>query len=102
MILYNITVIIDESISDQWLDWIQNDHLPEIMATELFESFRLLKVLDSPNEGVTYCIQLIVENEEKYGRYLRKFEPQFRSQHINKFGNSLVIFPSAMEFIAHI
>ncbi|WP_122876646.1 DUF4286 family protein, partial [Pseudomonas viridiflava] len=69
MLLYNVTLILEESAADEWLQWMQETHIPEVMATGMFVSNRLLKVLDSPNEGVTYCTQYVAESMENYDQY---------------------------------
>jgi hypothetical protein len=63
MLLYNVTLIIEEDIAAEWLKWMKEIHIPEVMETGKFVSNRLLKVLDSPNEGVTYCAQYVAETQ---------------------------------------
>jgi hypothetical protein len=99
MILYNITVIIDESIHDQWLQWIEAHHIPDILATGMFISSRLLKVLDSPNEGITYCMQFISEDLDKYNQYKDHFSTTLRTEHEKMFEGKFVSFRTLMEFI---
>ena len=36
MIIYNVTVSIDKEIEKQWLDWMKNTHIPDVMNTALF------------------------------------------------------------------
>ena len=36
MIIYNITIKVDWSIAEEWLKWMQEKHLPEILATGCF------------------------------------------------------------------
>ena len=87
MILYNITIIIEESIQDRWLEWMNTEYIPGINATNLFASNRMLKVLDSPNEGVTYCLQFIADDFGKYKDYQENFAPQFENKQHQKFEN---------------
>ena len=44
MIIYNVTVNIEDSIHDEWLKWIKN-HIPQVLATGKFIDARLTKVL---------------------------------------------------------
>ena len=44
MIIYNVTVNIDDSIADQWLAWIK-EHIPQVLATGKFTDAKLTKVL---------------------------------------------------------
>jgi hypothetical protein len=66
MLLYNVTVIIEDASAEDWLQWMQEVHIPEVMATGMFVSSRLLRVIGSPNEGVTYCTQYVAQSMEDY------------------------------------
>jgi hypothetical protein len=100
MILYNVTTILDEGIQQEWLSWMKEQHIPEVMATSCFVSSRMLKVLDSPNEGVTYCVQYIADTMDNYNDYLQKYAPALRSSFPASFADKFVIYRSLMEFIA--
>jgi len=90
MLLYNVTLILDETVTEEWLQWMQEIHIPEVMATNLFVSHRLLKVLDSPNEGVTYCAQYVAESEEEYNQYQEIHAPELQAKLNQKFENKFV------------
>ncbi|MEG0918279.1 MAG: DUF4286 family protein, partial [Myroides sp.] len=45
MIIYNVTINIDESVHEQWLNWMQTKHIKEMLNTGCFKSARLVKVL---------------------------------------------------------
>ncbi len=38
MILYNVTVALDPAIETEWLAWMQQEHIPEVMATGCFDT----------------------------------------------------------------
>src|SRR4051812_3831691 len=99
MILYNVTVIIVDSIQAEWLDWIEGQHIPAVMETGLFVSSRLLKVLDSPNEGTTYCMQFIAESFEQFDLYKKQFSSLLETDHNEKFKGYSVTFSTLMEFV---
>ena len=99
MILYNVTVILEESSEKEWLKWMQEVHIPEVMATNCFTSNRILKVIDSPNEGATYCIQYIAENQAVYEKYKAQFAPALQAATLRKFENKFVAYRSLMEFV---
>lgn len=99
MILYNITVIIDEGIESEWLNWINQTFIPNAMSTNLLASSRLLKVLDSPNEGVTYCLQFVADNIGNYNDFKNLHAAEILDAHALEFKNKSVFFSSVMEFI---
>ncbi len=99
MILYNVTIIVEEGAHQEWLAWMQDIHIPEVMATGCFASQRLLRVLDSPNEGVTYCAQYIADTLEQYHNYRDNFAPALQADLAQKFENKYVAFRTLMEFV---
>ncbi|MBE5321355.1 DUF4286 family protein [Pedobacter sp. MR2016-19] len=100
MFLYNVTLILEDAAAEEWLQWMQDVHIPEVMATGLFVSNRLLKVVDSPNEGVTYCTQYVVETLDNYNKYQETFAPALQAELNERFKNRFVAYRSLMEFVA--
>jgi hypothetical protein len=100
MLLYNVTFIIEDSAADAWLHWMQETHVPEVLATGLFVSNRLLKVIDSPNEGVTYCSQYVAQTMEDYDNYQARFAPALQEDLNTRFKDKFVAFRTLMEYIA--
>jgi hypothetical protein len=99
MILYNITVIIEEEIEAGWLDFINHTFVPDALASNLLISNRILRVIDSPNEGITYCLQFISDNLENYTQFKDSYASQLFDAHALKFKNQAVFFSTIMEFI---
>ena len=99
MFLYNVTLILEDAAAEEWLQWMQEIHIPEVMATGMFVSNRLLKVVDSPNEGVTYCTQYVADSLENYNQYQEVFAPALQADLNEKFKNRFVAYRSLMEFV---
>jgi hypothetical protein len=99
MILYNITVIIDDAIESDWLNWINNTFVPEALSSNLLVSNRILRVLDSPNEGKTYCLQFIADSVQDYQLFQTNHAAALLEAHAQQFKNQSVFFSTTMEFI---
>jgi len=99
MFLYNVTLILDDAAAEEWLQWMQEIHIPEVLATGMFVSNRLLKVVDSPNEGVTYCVQYIAETLENYNEYQKTYAPVLQEKLNEKFKNRFVAYRTLMEYV---
>jgi hypothetical protein len=99
MFLYNVTLILDDAAAEEWLQWMQDVHIPEVMATGMFVSNRLLKVVDSPNEGVTYCAQYVAETMDHYNKYQEVFAPALQAELNERYKNRFVAYRSLMEFV---
>lgn len=99
MVLYNLTIIIEESINEEWYHWIKNVFIPKISSTNLFISHRVLRVLQSPNEGITYCIQFVAESSVQFDEFSSLHAPAIMNLHTQKFENKYVSFSSLMEYM---
>jgi len=99
MIVYNETVIVDEAIHRQWLSWMQQQYIPRVMATGHFSRYTMLNVLDSPNEGVTYCVQYFADSHNEYAKFAEAHLPQLQALHLQQFENQFVLFNTLMQTV---
>jgi hypothetical protein len=100
MIIYNITIKIEASIADQWLQWMKEEHLNEMMNTGLFSDYRMCKLMEQDDaEGVTYVIQYHTDSIENYQSYLSEHAAKMRQKGLSKFADKMVAFRTVMEVI---
>ncbi|WP_428328456.1 DUF4286 family protein [Mucilaginibacter sp.] len=99
MIIFNDTVIVEEAIHDKWLAWVKEIHIPAVMATGYFQSYQILNVIDSPNEGVTYCVQYYAETIEHFNKFYNQHLHQLQALHNQEFENQFVIFNTLMKTV---
>jgi|SRR6185312_1926426 len=100
MIIFNDTVIVEEAIHLKWLNWIQEVHIPAVMATGCFNSYQILNVIDSPNEGVTYCIQYHTDSLESFNQFYTKHLHRLQALHNHEFENQFVLFNTLMKTVS--
>jgi hypothetical protein len=100
MILYNVTIKVHNSIHNEWLQWLKDEHVPDIMQTECFSNFKILRLLEIDEaEGPTYAIQYFAESEALYNLYLEKFSKQMRDNSFAKWGDKFIAFRSVMQIV---
>ncbi|HRE62565.1 MAG TPA: DUF4286 family protein [Ferruginibacter sp.] len=100
MIIYNVTIKIAAPIHEDWLHWLQQEHVPEVLATGCFEKAtvtRLLEIDDS--EGPTYAVQYLAASKAMYNKYIEKFSEGLRKKSFNKWGNQFIAFRSLMQIV---
>ena len=101
MIIYNFTINIEESISKDWLCWMQKTHIPEVMKTGMFVSAKMTRVMVKEQMGgITYSIQYSCESKSKLDEYQVQFEPKLQQKHIQKFQGKFVVFRTLLEVIS--
>lgn len=99
MVIYNVTLILDEGTEHEWLQWMKETHIPDVMATGCFIDKQMLKVTDSPNEGATYCMQYTARTMEAYEDYRQNFAPRLQESLNTQFAGKFVAYRSLMEQI---
>lgn len=100
MIIYNVTINIDESAHDQWLNWMQTKHIKEIIATGCFTSARLVKVLvDEEMGGVTYSAQYFAPSKEALEDYKANHAPRLQQEGLQLFADKMLAFRTDLEII---
>ncbi len=98
MVLYNVTIKINHDAEQEWLQWMKNEHIPELMSTGLFVDSKLFRLLDVDDaEGVTYAAQYFCKNMEDYKSYISAYSAAMRAKGIEKFGDRFVAFRTIME-----
>jgi hypothetical protein len=100
MIIYNVTVNIDNSVHEEWLSWMKSSHIPDLMRTGMFLENRILRVLgDEDSGGVTYSVQYTLENMEKFRQYEDIYAPAFRGEFNNRYKDKFVAFRTLLESV---
>lgn len=100
MLLYNITYLVPEDISDKWLTWMKEEHIPEIMGTNLFEKNTLLRLINvDEQDGITFALQLFIFSELKFDEYEKKFAPALRSETKQVWGEQILSFRTLMHIV---
>ncbi len=100
MLLYNVTVGIDKDAEAEWIDWMKNVHIPNVMKTGMFLSCRMFKVLHDQEDGtVSYSVQYFAKSIDEIQQYLEVFAPALIEQHRQKFHNRHVAFRTLLEEI---
>jgi hypothetical protein len=100
MYIYNVTVKVDWSIHDAWLQWMKEEHMKEVTGTGCFTHHRLLRLLDvDDSDGPTYAAQYFAESKAACNKYLEVYAPALRTKGTDKWGNRFVAFRSLMEVV---
>lgn len=100
MIIYNVTLKLAHEIVDEWVAWMKETHMPELMQTGLFTENRLYRLLEQDEEdGVTYIAQYYCSSMNEYRQYIAQHAPAMREKGLNKFGNKFIAFRTVMEAV---
>ena len=100
MLIYNVTAKVDWSIHDEWVKWMLNEHLPEMVNTGCFMNSKLLRLLEvDENEGPTYAAQYFAGNKVDYDRYIKEYAGSVRKKYTEKWGDRVIAFRTVMQVV---
>ncbi|MEO1050330.1 MAG: DUF4286 family protein [Bacteroidota bacterium] len=101
MILYNVTIGVDQDIEGEWLQWIKAKHIPDVMETGMFIEYKIFKVLSQENEGsVSYSIQYFAETVDNVVKYLDEYAPPIIEEHRKRYREKHVAFRTLLEEVS--
>jgi len=99
MIIYNVTVNIDNDVREEWLQWMKSKHIPDVMNTGHFLEYKICRVLVEEEQGTTYSIQYTCANMNDLEDYKSKHAPRLQKDVADKYGDKLVAFRTLLEVI---
>jgi len=99
-IMYNVTVAIDPQIEQEWVRWMIDVHIPDVLKTGKFLSHSMQKVLGSEEEaGVTYAIQYIAVDMATFQSYQTEDATGLQAAHKAKYEGKYAAFRTLMQVV---
>lgn len=100
MYLYNVSVSVNLDIEDDWLQWMKEEHIPEVMETGYFLGHEIFRVLlNREDDSVTYSIQYRFSEMKDLQFYQAKEAPALQAKHLERYKDKCVAFRSVLEKI---
>ena len=98
MYTYNVTISIDKTIEAEWVQWMKNEHIPKVLATGMFSSNKLCKVLSHDDPATcSYCSMYDTSALDNFVRYLNDFAPALRAEMDSKYHGKYAAFRTLLE-----
>lgn len=100
MIIYNVTINVEKNIHDQWLEWMNTEHIPQMIQTGKFTQALMTKVLvEEEMGGTTYSVQYGCPSKEHLQAYYEQDADRLRAQG-KRFEGGYVAFRTELEVVA--
>ena len=101
MIIYNVTVNVEDDVHTDWIAWMKEIHIPEVMNTGYFLENKIAKVLSTQEDetGHTYAIQYTCNSMNDLDEYQEKCAPKLQEDHTNRYAGKFVAFRTLLEVV---
>lgn len=99
MILYNVTCHVDDFVLEEWLIWMKNVHIPEVMQTNKFVEYRMYKIdpIEESDAGSSFSIQYFAKTRQDYLDYVEQYAPLLKQKTLEKYGQRVLAFRTILE-----
>jgi hypothetical protein len=86
-IVYQVTVQIDATVHDDWLQWMQQHHIPHVLRTGCFTGMRLYRHINNPQgkAAITYSLQYTCRSLSDYEIYRERFAEGLQQEHRQRY-----------------
>lgn len=74
-------------------------HIPDVMHTGMFLEYRICRIHEYEENGVTYAIQYICKSKADLDRYQRDYAPALQKAHLDKYGMKVSAFRTVLEIL---
>ncbi len=100
MIVYNVTIKVSPEIHDDWLEWMKQVHIPDVIATGYFTGHQMMKLLREEEDGITYAIQYYCEEMRDLHQYQIKEAARLQALHTSRYKDKYVAFRTLLEVVS--
>ncbi|MBA4139164.1 MAG: DUF4286 family protein [Segetibacter sp.] len=98
MMIYNVTMKVDWTIAEEWLQWMQEIYIREIISTGCFEKYQFVQLLQvDDTEGPTFAAQYYARTLGNYNHYLQNHASDFNDVIGKKWGDKCIAFGTLMK-----
>ena len=99
MYIYNVTLNVDDTIHEEWLNWIK-EHIPQVLGTGLFTEAKLTRVLvEEDLGGTTYSVQYRAKSRQDLDNYYNNHADRLKQDGLKRFADKVVAFRTELEVV---
>ena len=87
MIIYSVTVRVKNDIASEWMQWMTDEHIPRMLNTGYFNSYKIFKILipETETNFTVYRVNYELDTFEKYQEYAQKEAKKLQEQAAAKY-----------------
>ena len=100
MFIYNVTTHVEPTIESQWLAWMNEEHVPQMIQTGKFKKAIIFKVItENDLGGVSYATQYHCSNRTTFESYQKEDADRLKKHALDKFDERILSFRTELEQI---
>ena len=88
MVLYSVELVIDSEISNKFIDFMVNFHIPNVMATNCFIRNEILEQEEKFHGKTKFHFNYYCQSLEILHEYREKYSPSLQKEVKDEFGDN--------------
>lgn len=102
MVIYNVTLNVENVVLTKWLSWMKDEHIPRVMDTGFFHDFHFLRLLggEQSEDTSTYAVQYKCNSVKELADYLDNHAHRLQKEHSDAFGEQVLAFRTMLEEVS--
>ncbi len=99
MVIYNVTLNVENIILAEWMAWMRDEHIPKVMNTGFFHDFHFLRLIGGEQsvDTTTYAVQYKCDSVKELAEYLDNYAHALQKEHTAAFGEQVLAFRTMLE-----
>ena len=97
MYVYNVTIAVSSEVEEDWLWWMENIHIPEVLETGFFTGYAMYKVLLNKEGDPSYSIQYNFKEMKDLQLYQAKEAPSIQQKHTERYRDKVTAFRTVLQ-----
>tara|TARA_B100000900_G_scaffold141204_1_gene119630 strand:+ start:613 stop:924 length:312 start_codon:yes stop_codon:yes gene_type:complete len=99
--IYAVTIQIQAPQHEEWLQYMKDNHIQDVLNTGFFTEASMTKVLkEDEREGFTYTIHYHFDAFSDFKKYEELCAPKLQREHKKKFNGNFLAFRSIHRIIS--
>ena len=99
MIIYNVTYSVEPEIHKDWLIWIKNNYIPELIKYGVFDKVILHQVISEEDSFITYAVQYVFSNMKDFSFFQKELYESFKKKHVQRYQERVSLFGTLLRQI---
>lgn len=97
MVLYNVTMNVDKEIEEEWLKWMKDVHIKDVIATGYFSDCKVFQLMSEEPQGTTYAFQYFAASAKDIQQYQNEHGAKLQMDVITRYGDKVMSFRTLLK-----